>query len=95
MSIGRKCFETKSISGYHYFDYWDLQTHPLFIAFNRKEKPLCMHFDEVPFEGCTKVTNLTDIRDVLYRNRWAFKERYWKIFKTQIQTMINIPWTQL
>jgi len=95
MSIERKCFETKTISGHHFFDYWDLQTHPLFISFNKKDKPIYMYFDEVPFEGCTKVTNLTDVRNVLYSNKWAFEERYCKTIKTHIQTMIDISWTQL
>lgn len=94
MSIERKCFETKTIAGHNYSDYWDLENHPLFIAFERKDKPLYIHFDEVFFEGSTKVTNLTDVRNVLYKNEWVFEERYWKTIKTNIQTMIDILWTE-
>jgi hypothetical protein len=93
MNSERKYFETKSISGYTFFDYWGLQSHPLFIKFNKKVKSLYLTFDEVPFQGSTKVSNLTDIRDLLYRNEWAFEEKYWKIIKIQIATMVNIPWT--
>lgn len=51
-----------------------------------------IHFDEVPFENCIKVSNLTDVRDALYKNEWTFEERYWKAISKHIQTMINIPW---
>lgn len=93
MNTERKCFETKVIAGCTYFDYWNLQSHPLFIAFDKKDKPLYMHFDEVPFEGSTKITNLTDVRDALNKNKWAFEEKYWKTIQGYIQTMINTPWT--
>ena len=93
MIVERKCFETKSISGYSYFDYWDLKNHPLFISFSKSHKPHYIHFDEVPFENCIKVSNLSDVRDALYKNEWAFEERYWKAISKHIQTMINIPWT--
>ena len=95
MSAERKCFEMKIIAGHTFFDYWDLQSRPLFIIFNKKDKPIYIHFDEIPFQGCIKVTSLTDIRDLLYNNEWAFEERYWKKIKIQIAAMINIPWTQL
>jgi hypothetical protein len=94
MSIERKCFETNTISGFNYVDYWNLQAHPLFIAFDKKDKPLYVHFDEVPFKGSIKVTSLTDIRNALYENRWAFEEKYWQTIRTNIQTMIDIPLTQ-
>ena len=89
----RAFYETKIINGYNFLDHWGLQTHPLFISFSKTNKPLYMHFDEVPYEGSLKIACLTDVRNALYENEWAFEPRYWKPISLHIQTMINIPWT--
>ena len=67
MSAERKCFEMKSIAGHTFFDYWDLQSHPLFLELNKKDKPQYIYFNEIPFHGCIKVTSLTDIRDLILK----------------------------
>lgn len=81
------------INGYDYFDYWGLQTHPLYISFNKNNKPHYMRFDEVPFNGSFKISCLTDVRNSLYKNEWAFETKYWKPISRYIQTMVDIPWT--
>lgn len=93
MSIEKKCFETKTYAGYDIYDYWNLKEHPLYISFDIKNKPFFMYFDETPFFGSIKVANLTEIRDALYKNNWVFEEKYWKVIRKHIQTMLIIPWT--
>jgi hypothetical protein len=93
MSVERKCFETKIIAGHSYSDYWDLNTHPLYILLDKKDKPCYLRFEEEPFEASTRIGSLTEIRNELYKNEWAFQGKYWKALQIQIQTMINIPWT--
>lgn len=95
MTLKRKEYDTKCIAGHDFCDYWDLKAHPLFISFSKENKPLYMHFDEEQFEDSVKIASLTDIRDALSKNNWAFEEKYWKTIQKHIQTMIDIPWTQL
>ena len=89
-----KLYESKSIDGIDFEDYWNLREHPLYIQLNKKQKPY-FRFSEIPEEDYEMVNSLTELKIVLNKHDWSCGDRYWKNIAISIQNAMNIPYTSL
>lgn len=90
----RKVYDTKFFGGINFNDYWDLRNHPLYISFDKKNKPY-LKFKENPDLEYIKVESLTDIANIFKKNDWVFQTKYWKFISHTLMASLNIPYTKL
>jgi len=94
MEADRKIYDTKLFGGIEFQDFWNLREHPLYIRLEKKQRPHFI-FNEIPTLGYQKVDSLTGLANLLRKSDWVFLPRYWKHISYEIQSTINIPYTEL
>lgn len=92
LTVDKKCYDTKLFGGVYFYDYWNLNNHPIYLNLNKRKLPY-LKFSEIPTGNFYRVNSLTDINDFLRRNDWAFEDKYWKNISHVIVSFLNIPYT--
>lgn len=92
--MDKKVYDIKFFGGIEFMDHWDLRSHPLYIQFDKKQRPHFI-FRESPMAGYIKVDSLTGLANQLRTNEWTFESKYWQSISHSIQAAINLPYTKL